>query len=82
MRITCMEEAPKRMALRILDSIPIKSVYTEDNHTHEHIAFLDECSEEFSNVIFISLSFVHFHISTVLYWRHNVCTHMILTHRE
>ena len=40
MRITCIEEAPKRMALQISDSIPIKSVYyTEDNHTHEYIAF-------------------------------------------
>ena len=75
MRITCIEEAPKRIALRILDSNPIKSVYTEDNLTHTStLVFLDECSEEFSNVIFISLSFVHFHISTVLYWRHNVHT--------
>ena len=39
MRITCIEEAPKRMALRMLDSNPIKSVYTEDNLTHEYIAF-------------------------------------------
>ena len=56
MRITCIEEAPKRMALRILDSNPIKSVYTEDNLTHKYIAFFWMSAQKNSVMSYSSLS--------------------------